>query len=72
MQWGNKSTQDVSFILRFPSTVYIVVFSMQNITWGDHFQAPFASINNLTVSGFRFQANPTVMGGTRPYIAMGI
>lgn len=71
IQWGSATSQSVTFPRSF-SSVYQAMYGWRNITWGDSFQAPYMGINTLTKTGFTMQANPQIMGGSRPWIAIGI
>lgn len=71
IQWGSATSQSVTFPRSF-SSVYQAMYGWRNITWGDSFQAPYMGINTLTNTGFTMQANPQIMGGSRPWIAIGI
>ena len=71
IQWGSATSQSVTFPRSF-SSVYQAMYGWRNITWGDSFLAPYMGINTLTKTGFTMQANPQIMGGSRPWIAIGI
>lgn len=71
IQWGSATSQSVTFPRSF-SSVYQAMYGWRNITWGDSFQAPYMGINTLTKTGFTMQANPQIMGGSCPWIAIGI